>query len=216
MENQSAQPESVSLTEFALRLRVSVQAVSKAVRKHRLKRSIGRDGNDRPFIRDYALACQEWRENSSRPVWLPPLPAAGGAAPVAAAEAVHASAQSDDSESAPVTSGGATLGDAQRDAMVERARKLRMENDLQAGQLIKAEEAAALAFEFSRILRDQLLNMPARLAAQLVQLAQEADEKRVFALLAEGVREVLNATADSMERNGAAVASAAGAVRGGK
>lgn len=44
---------------------VSAEAVSKSVRVGRLRRSVGREGDGRPFIADVALANEEWETNGA-------------------------------------------------------------------------------------------------------------------------------------------------------
>ena len=69
-----------------------------------------------------------------------------------------------------------TLVEAQRLAAVERGRKLRMENDLKDGRLVEVEKASKVAFEAERIIRESLLNIPSRVAAEL---AAETDAVRL-------------------------------------
>jgi hypothetical protein len=61
--------------------------------------------------------------------------------------------------------------------MTERARKLRMENDAREGSLVEVQQATRQAFEFARTLRENILNIPARLSAEL---AAENDGARVY------------------------------------
>jgi hypothetical protein len=85
--------------------------------------------------------------------------------------------------------------------MFERARKLRLENDLREGQLLEVDRAAREAFEFARVVRESVLNVVPRLAAAL---AGESDKDRVFSLLDAELREALAATATVLETNGQA------------
>jgi len=59
--------ERVSLSEFGRRIGASPQAVSKAIQRGRLARSVGIDAKGRKMIADVALARREWRERASKP-----------------------------------------------------------------------------------------------------------------------------------------------------
>jgi hypothetical protein len=89
------------------------------------------------------------------------------------------------------------LVDAQRIAMYERARKLRLENDEREGKLLDVSKASREAFEFARILREAVLNVPARLAAEL---AAESDATRLHIRLDRALREALETTASTLEK----------------
>ena len=69
-----------------------------------------------------------------------------------------------------------------------RLARERMELDQARGQTIDASEAARLAFTNFRVLRDAVLNVPARLAPQL---AAETDPFRVVQLLDNALSEAL-------------------------
>lgn len=69
--------DTVSFNAFGRLIGVSGQAVSKAVKRGRLARSVGRDGKGRRVIADVALARVEWAESTSRP----PVPPARTVSP---------------------------------------------------------------------------------------------------------------------------------------
>lgn len=89
-----------------------------------------------------------------------------------------------------------TLVKAQTEAVIERGRKLRMENDLREGALVEVDQASREAFEFSRVLRENILNIPLRLSAEL---AAEPDATRVHLRLEAALREALEGTAARLE-----------------
>jgi hypothetical protein len=89
-----------------------------------------------------------------------------------------------------------SLVDAQIATMRERQRKLRLENDVREGSLVEVERASREAFEFARALRENVLNVPARLAAEL---AAETDSTRVHLRLDGALREALEATATALD-----------------
>jgi hypothetical protein len=89
-----------------------------------------------------------------------------------------------------------SLVDAQIATMRERQRKLRLENDEREGLLVDVERVSRERFEFARTLRENILNIPLRLAAEL---AAESDATRVHFALESALRQALEATANSLE-----------------
>ena len=75
-----------------------------------------------------------------------------------------------------------------------------MEADLQEGALVKADQAARAAFEFSRTLREAILNVPPRIAAEL---AAESNAARVHVRLETALREALASVASILDASGA-------------
>jgi hypothetical protein len=203
-------PEAVSFREFARRIGVSDMAVRKAVKSGRLKESAGVLESGRPGILDAALAEQEWNKTTSRS-------RTGGAGvhggtaesnraevrPKFANPPDASSQDGEEPEEAPddYPTGefvsAATLVEAQRLATNERARKLKLDNDTRQGRLIPVEKVAKEAFEAERIIRETLLNLPARLASEL---AAEfgADSNKVYVRLDRALREALNTSADAL------------------
>jgi hypothetical protein len=92
-----------------------------------------------------------------------------------------------------------SLSEASRMATMERHRKLRIENDLREGRVVDVNAAKREAFESSRIIREILLNLPTRIAAEL---AAETDPAKVFARLDDEIRQALGDVADRLEAAG--------------
>ena len=178
--------ERCSLRAFAQMVSVDEKAIRKAVQRGRLRESVGRDDHGRPFIRDAALALREWEDNASQ------VSQRKSARRSAAAALLPAASE-------PALISASTLNEAQRLATLERARKLRLENDVKRGVLIDKAVAGKEAFEASRIVREGLLNIPARLAAEL---AVETDPGRLHLRLEAALREALSLTADALLANG--------------
>ncbi len=167
-------PQVSSLRGLARRLGVADNAVRKAIKSGRLRASVGRDEKGRPCITDVELAATEWTQNVSR------LPAPRETTkPTQPAEIISKD----------------TLTEAQRMATLERGRKLRLENDLKDGRLVEVGKAAREAFEAARIIREAILNIPARLSSEL---AAESDGSRVYSKLDAALREALNSTSDRL------------------
>lgn len=173
--------ERMSLREFARQNRVGEKAVRKAVGSGRLRASVGRDERGRPFIADPALAAEEWTKNARKTR----TRSASGRASVDAAAGTQAA-------------NAATLNESQLSVNVERARKLKRENDVAAGRLVDVDEARAEAFESSRIIRDAMLNIAARFSAEL---AAETDANRVHSKLTAAIREALETTAGRLRES---------------
>lgn len=174
--------ETFSLSAFGRLKGVSAEAVSKAVRTHRLNRSVGRDAKGRPVIVDVELAMQEWADNSRRTkpeAPSKPNPLDGNAKAV---------------DLSPFST--ITLAEAQRVLTIERTRKLQLERDVAEGRLVSKAVVAKEVFECDRILRENILNIATRIAGQL---AAESDPARAQLLLDAALREALNVTADAYE-----------------
>jgi hypothetical protein len=92
-----------------------------------------------------------------------------------------------------------SLTEASRLATLERQRSLRIRNDLAEGRIVDVNAAKREAFESARIIREILLNLPIRLAAEL---AAETDPAKVFARLDDEIRQALGDAADRLEAAG--------------
>ena len=165
----------MSLRAFAREIGVSEAAVRKAIRSGRLKDSLGKTAKGAPVIVDPPLAEREWTA-SSKTAFGVRTSGAQAAEPV-------------DGMLIPAS----TLIEAQRGATIQRERKLRIENDVAEGRLIPIERVTKEAFDVQRTIRENILNLPARIAGEL---AAESDAARVYLRLEAALREALNTTAD--------------------
>lgn len=172
-----------SLRELARQRGVSDKVIRKAIASGRLKESVGVDAKGRPFVRDMERAIVELRENAGR------SPRTHESAPPSAASGSAPEAPS--GPRANVIS-AETLVDAQRLAAIERARRDRIANDLKEDRTVEVEKAARVAFESERAIREAVLNVTSRLAAEL---AAETDATRVHIMLDAALREALNVAA---------------------
>jgi hypothetical protein len=182
---------------------VSEMAVRKALKAGVFSvAAVRRDETGAPEVVNATLAVDEWQKSgrqlrgSARP------PVHTSARPLTAAPAA-----SDLPPSTPNTPAeevasplrqpaDPSLVSAQIDAVTERGRKLRLENDVREGLLLEADVVARQAFEFARVLRETILNVPARISAEL---AAESDASRVFLRLDGALREALEATAATLD-----------------
>lgn len=87
-----------------------------------------------------------------------------------------------------------SIAAAQRIKVIWSAKRERLRYERDAGKLVDAAEVKAEAFRFARIVRDNLLNVADRLAAQI---AAEQDPARVHELLDVEIRKALEGLAEA-------------------
>jgi hypothetical protein len=184
-------PKGASLRAFAASVGVTHPAVIKAIRSGRLLASIAKDAKGHPRIVDVALALSEWKVGATKP-----QPSAVNGRELRGPKPV-------------------TLTEAQLRVAAQREIKLKLENDRTEGHIIDAGQARREAFTAARIVRDGLLNIPDRIAAQV---ASETDRGRVYRLLEDEIRNALVGLAELLDEDpadddapGAAVHPSAGA-----
>lgn len=198
----------VSLRQLARIIGVSDKAVRKAERAGVFGPAVRRDAAGVPGVVDLADAVSAWErsgrqlrgskpgrvvETSPQPSVLPPasLPPAS-----VDAAALDLEMGDDEPELPPVVAASPSLVEAQRQTMLERHRRLKLDNDEREGSLIAIDKAMKANFEFARILRENVMNVPGRIGAQL---AAESDAGRVHVLLEAALREALETTANAMD-----------------
>jgi hypothetical protein len=157
----------MSLRAFAKHLGVTDRALRKAIISGRLAGSLGTTASGKPCISNPELAAKEWEAVRSQP-------SPGG--------------------SASASSG---LAQAQMRVAEQREASLRIANEQRAGRLIDAERARRDAFACARAVRDAVLNVPDRLAAEL---AAESDAARVHERLDLELRKALELVAEVLAR----------------
>lgn len=166
--------ESVTLTAYAKTKGVSTEAVSKAVRVGRLSRSVVFDAKGKPRVIP-ALADQEWTANTdSAQQRVPAVPPPRPAAP--------------EPEPGPPEQKTATFQQARTMREAYMARLAKLEFDEKAGQLVRADAVKNEAFKVARVVRDSLLNIPDRIAAEL---ANETNQFKVHQRLTHEIRRAL-------------------------
>jgi phage terminase Nu1 subunit (DNA packaging protein) len=148
--------------------------VIKAIRSGRLSASITKDSKGHPRIVDAALALSEWKSGAAKP---------------------HPSRANGRAPREPMPE---TLTEAQLRVAAQREIKLKLENDRTEGHIIDAGQARREAFNAARIVRDGLLNIPDRIAAQV---ASETDPGRVYRLLEGEIRNALTGLAELLDED---------------
>lgn len=188
--------KTVSYREFSRLVGVSDTAIRKAIKSGRFKDFDGKTPDGKPCIVNVNRAIEVWVAHAANR-GLRTRQSAGSQSPPDSKQP-NAAADTPDVETPPVESSvisAKTLIEAQRLATLERAKKLRLENDLTRGRLVEVGKVAKEAFEAQRTLREAILNIPSRLSAEL---AAESDAARVYLRLEAALREALNETADTL------------------
>lgn len=157
----------------------------KGVKSGRLSRSIRRGK-----VVDAELAAREWKAGATKP------PNKGGAAVAPAPEGAPPPQSPPAAGETPAPVGG-TLVSAQLQVARARATQIRILNRQRSGRLIDAEVARREAYESARSIRDAVLAVPDRVAAEL---AAESDAGRVHARLREELRAALAGVAEALAR----------------
>lgn len=158
----------LSLSAYARRRGVAVNAVHKAIVEGRLSKSVKRKGQG--YQIDVELADQEWAANTDT----------GSGYPAHAKNAPSASQPSDDE---PITYAEAR---AQHERFKARLAQLELEE--REGKLVEAEVVKQQAFRVARMVRDSLLNLPDRVAGEL---AAETNQFKVHQRLTLEIRRAL-------------------------
>jgi len=148
----------VSLRKYAEHRRVSHTAVQKAIKQGRIKTTA--DGKI-----DVEQADREWGRNTS-PV----------NAPKRAPKVVDSAA------------GGPTYAQSRAVRELYLARLAKIEFEERTGKLVSRDEVTVAAFTKARTVRDNLLNIPDRVAAVL---AAETDPVRAHQILTDEIRKAL-------------------------
>ena len=158
----------MSLRQYARHRGVALSAVQKAIQSNRV-----------PTLADGRLesdvADAEWERNTT---------------PYAPAVTRRTSEEEDDAGGFGVNQ--YTKARAVREHYLARIAKIDFEE--RVGKLVSKNEMQVSAFNKFRQFRDQLLNIPDRVAAML---AAESDPSKVYEILATEIRKALNEFADS-------------------
>lgn len=165
--------ETVTQSDFARLMGVTVEAVTKAMKAGRLKDAIIRGRRGPPRI-DPELGRQEWEANTS--------PSKGGNRMTAKPAELH--------EDGDTAAASYAKSRAKREAYAAELARLEVQEKL--GTLVDADEVKRAAFSTARQIRDGLLNMPDRLAAEL---AAMTDQFEIHRVLTEEIRRVLTDSA---------------------
>lgn len=204
--------EPLSVRAFAKELGVSHVAVLNAITRGRLRHSIRVNSKGWTQIVDVDLARKEWADNAGKPTKDTAEPAAqtGAVTPVTApVTTVTTKPTAAASAEEPIVAD--SLAEAQRLAALELARQRRLANQLRSQELVPLLAVEKLRFEATRIVRENMLNIPARIAGAL---ASETDPGRVHVMLESAIREALTTTAAVYRRAATDDSGAEAAVNG--
>jgi phage terminase Nu1 subunit (DNA packaging protein) len=173
--SQAAQP---SLRALARSLGCSHQAVQKAARRGRLDGAVGKDAMGRLIVLDAALAAQMWATHRTQ----------ASPGPTSASEKAPEAKKS--------SRGPTSLVDVQVRLGMAKAVAQELATRIRQGELIEVAKAKNSGFTFARVLRDNILNIPDRMAGEL---AGESDAARVHARLTAELHQVLEQTAGMLD-----------------
>lgn len=167
-------PDLLSAKAYAKHRGVSLAAVLKAISEERIKASVRRKGPG--YQIDVAQADIEWQQNTD----------SGQGAPA------HAKNRQDQPEPAgdAEPEDGEPITYAQARAQHERfkARLAQLELEQREGKLVEADAVKRESFRTARLVRDALLNLPDRIAAEL---ANETNQFKVHQRLVSEIRRAL-------------------------
>lgn len=180
--------DGLSLREFARRLGVSDTAVRKAIKAGRLTGCVGTNGK----ILDFENGQRAFLANGRRGFGARTV----GSQPTAPVSEGPTSSAEPEQAMLGVVVEPNTLFEAQRLATLQRERKLRLENDVTEGRLIHLDRVTKEAFEAERVIRENILNLPARIAGEL---HAERDPARFYLKFEAALREALNLAADALQ-----------------
>lgn len=192
----------LSVRAFASKLGVSHVAVLKGIKAKRLLHSVQINAKGHAEIVDFDLAKREWETNASKPpkvespvvVTQPPVSVTTVTTPppdtviegIGAAGPLHAT----------------SLVEAQRLLTLEKLRKQRLDIETEIGHLVLKTDVAKVLYEGDKILRENILNVPARISGSL---AATTDAGEVYRMLDAALREALAATAGKYQEQAAAL-----------
>jgi hypothetical protein len=159
----------LSATAYAKHRGVTQAAVLKAIHEHRIKESVKRHGNGYQITVD--LADQEWAANTD----------SGSGFPAHAKNQIIVTPEPDSDQ--PISYAEAR---AQHERFKARLAQLELEEREQ--KLVEAEAAKREAFRVARLVRDSMLNIPDRVAAEL---AAETNQFKVHQRLTHEIRRAL-------------------------
>ena len=165
----------ITVAEYARQKGVSHEAVRKAVKVGRLSRSVVFDAKGKPRL-DPALADQEWAANTDNSQQRVP--------------AVAPPRQPDpepETQAAPEPRTG-TFQQARTLREAYMARLAKLEYEEKSGKLVQADAVKNEAFKTARMVRDNLLNIPDRVAGEL---AAESNQFKIHQRLTLEIRRAL-------------------------
>ena len=178
----------ISVLQAGKMLGVSHEAVRKAIKSGRLVKSVVIDHAGKPKILP-SLIAGEWLRNTDHTQMVNE----GGNH---LAERVSRGEVPVSDGEAPSVGGGPDLNQSKRIKAAYEARLAKLSFEEKSGRLVDADGVRVEAFKTARTVRDAIMNIPERLAAQL---AAEKDAHACFLMLTKELNEALEALA----KNGA-------------
>lgn len=181
----------VTLAEYATLKGVSPQAIRKAIRDGRLRRSIERKGKG--YQIDVKLADAEWARNTN-------MNKSRSAEVINIGKAAAAGMGGE--QLAFDTKIGTNYSQYRAYGEGFKAKLLELEYKEKAGQLVRADDVKAEVFKTNRLFRDAVQNIPIRVVAELAAVVGELDHARKHEMMLIMQREIDKALEHLADSNG--------------
>lgn len=172
----------VSIREYARRRGVSHTAVQKAIKSQRLSRAVVRNGNTVGI--DPEIADAEWIQGQKE-ILKDQIPSSESK-PKPRTERPPPSEEV--SSGPPIDKVSSTYAQSRAAREAYAARLAKLDFEQKSGKLVDAEAVRNEAFKSARIVRDALMNIPDRIAAEL---AAETNIFKIHSRLTEELRKSL-------------------------
>lgn len=157
----------LSVTDFAKLIGVTGPAVSLAIKRGRLVKSVEVLPNGR-FLIDAAVGRIEFEDNKRR--------------------GARNSREFKERKAAAESAEGADLMESERRLKHYQAELARVKLEEQEGKLVNAEDVKNQAFKVARAVRDAMMNIPGKVSAEI---AGETDQFTIHARLEDEIRQAL-------------------------
>lgn len=174
----------VSAAQYAKLRNITKQAVSKAIAEGKLPTAAVKKGHG--YAIDVDLADREWKDNTNPAMGSPHHSTPKGINLPDELKPIGINIEVGGDALRAVGTESLAVSKAKREAFM--AELARLEYELKAGQLVPIEDVKKEAFRTARIVRDTILNIPDRLAAEL---AAEPNQFNVHKRLSEELRKAL-------------------------
>jgi phage terminase Nu1 subunit (DNA packaging protein) len=180
--------ELVPLREFGRMIGVSGEAVRKAVDSGRIPREamgeiVLKTGKTRPAIKNVQIAISSWGANTNENH-------AGQRGKVRADKAVEPEQR--EAKESPLPAGASGFAKAKAVRETFQAKLAQLEYEEKSGKLISTEKVRIAQFTQGQLIREAVLNMPDRIAAQLAaELGREISAHVVRTVMDTELRNIL-------------------------
>lgn len=181
----------ITVKEFAAKMGVSVQAVHKAINQRRLVKSVRKSKNG--IVLDSKLAVTEWQDTLQRPsrskVILGDAVVGGGESRRPAEPPIPQNAPEPADDDTQKIKKLANIKNSIAVQQLYKAKLTQLEFEKRSGKLKSAELVNRELFALGKILKENLLNIPDRISAEI---ASMTDRTEVHNKLTQEIKICLN------------------------